>query len=206
MRFIQVVMVAVLSLTSTLSMAMTPAENLSRLLQPLKTFSADFEQLILDNNKTRLQTTQGHVDLMKPGQFRWETLDPFPQLIVSNGKTLWLYDEDLEQVTQQKVDPRASHTPALLLSGEQQQIEESFTVAGPSSGDEGLFRLTPKDPDSLYVSMRILFVQGIPVEMQLEDNLGQQTSLQFQDPKANPTLNASLFQFEIPPGVDLIVE
>ncbi len=186
--------------------AATSADNLSRLLTPITSLSADFEQLILDNNGTRMQSSQGHVELMKPGFFKWKTVEPFPQEIVSNGKTLWLYDEDLEQVTQQPVDSRVSHTPALLFSGSADQIAENFSVTGPIAGDDGLYKLTPKDDEALYTVIRILFVSGTPAEMQLEDNLGQKTSLQFREISLNKPLSASDFEFDIPAGVDLIVE
>lgn len=199
---------ALLSLTliSGSLMAATATENLERLLNPIQSLSADFQQLILDHSGTRLQSSNGRVELMKPGFFRWETLEPFPQLIVSNGETLWLYDQDLEQVTQQKVDQRISHTPALLLSGDMSQLQANFSVSGPTSGDDGLFRLTPKEADPMYEVLRILFVKGVPAEMQLEDSLGQQTSLQFQNTQINPELDQNAFTFEIPEGVDLIVE
>lgn len=194
------------TLFANTALAGTAAENLNRLLADVKSLSADFEQLVLDNSGSRLQASQGHVDLERPGRFRWETAEPFPQLLVSDGKTLWLYDQDLEQVTQQRVDNRLSNTPALLLSGDLQELEDSFQVSGPEAGDDGVFRLTPKDENAIFEVMRIMFVSGIPKEMQLQDNLGQQTSLVFRKLELNTPLKASMFTFEIPEGVDVIVE
>ncbi|OMH32721.1 outer membrane lipoprotein chaperone LolA [Motiliproteus sp. MSK22-1] len=182
------------------------AENLNRLLSELSSFSADFEQLVLDNSGSRMQAANGHVELQRPGMFRWRTQDPFPQLLVSDGKQLWLYDEDLEQVTVKDVDNRLGNTPALLLSGDISDLEQNFVISGPSEGKEGVYRLVPKDENSLFVVMRIMFSGGIPVEMQLEDNLGQQTSVAFQNSQFNPDLEPSIFTFTVPDGVDVIGE
>ncbi|MCW8885850.1 MAG: outer membrane lipoprotein chaperone LolA [Motiliproteus sp.] len=184
----------------------TATENLHRLLSTLNSFSADFEQLVLDSSGSRLQASHGHVDLRRPGLFRWQTNEPFPQLLVSDGETLWLYDEDLEQVTQQSVDRRLTNTPALLLSGDLSDLQKSFVISGPVIGDEGVYRLTPIDENAMFAVMRIMFTEGQPVEMQLEDNLGQQTSVVFSNRLFNPMLDPDLFTFEIPEDADVIVE
>ncbi len=200
------ILALLLFVTANTALADSATENLNRLLANLKSFSADFEQLVLDNSGSKLQASHGHVDLQRPGRFRWETAEPFPQLLVSDGQLLWLYDQDLEQVTQQKVDTRVSNTPALLLSGDLQQLQDSFQVSGPEEGNEGVYRLTPKNEDAIFEVMRIMFVKGVPTEMQLQDNLGQQTSLVFSNLQFNPSLQPSLFTFEIPEGVDVLVE
>ncbi len=194
------------ALVVDVAVAETPAGNLNRLLSGLESFSADFEQLVLDNSGSRMQSSTGHVDLQRPGKFRWTTEEPFPQLLVSDGQQLWLYDEDLEQVTVQTVDKQLSNTPALLLSGDLSKLQESFVIAGPASGDDGIYRLTPVDKNALFTVMRMMFTAGVLIEMQLEDNLGQQTSVVFAERKLNPELDAAMFTFTVPEGVDVIVE
>lgn len=186
--------------------ASSATENLHQQLSQIDSFRAAYKQLVLDQQGSRLQQSSGKVWLQRPGKFRWDTEQPFPQLLVSDGETLWLYDEDLEQVTQQQVDQRIAQTPALLLTGKLDDLKEAFDVKGPLVGDEGTFQLTPKDENALFVVLRVTFKEGLPVEMQMEDNLGQQTSLQFFNIEANPRLDSELFQFQVPEGVDLIVE
>ncbi len=181
-------------------------KNLSRLLTGVSTLSASFEQVVLDGGGTRLQRSEGDLVLARPGKFRWRTDEPFPQLLVSNGQTLWIYDQDLEQVTQQAVDQRLTNTPALLLSGDLQSLQQSFNIDGPADGESGLYRLQPIDQDAMFVILRILFEDGVPMEMQLEDNLGQKTSLYFSDLQLNTEIDEKLFEFQVPDGVDLITE
>ncbi len=184
----------------------TAAANLNRLLLGMTSFQADFEQMVLDSSGTRLQESQGQVALQRPGQFRWETQEPFPQLLVSNGRTLWLYDEDLEQVTEKPLDERIGHTPALLLSGDLTALEESFRVRGPVAEDTGVYDLEPLREESMFSRLRLYFEAGLLAEMQLEDSLGQRTSLLFRNQRINPVLAPELFVFEPPAGVDVITE
>ncbi len=183
-----------------------PVDNLHRLLEGVTSFKANFEQMILDAAGTRLQESQGRFELKRPGMFRWQTQEPFPQLLVSNGETLWLYDQDLEQVTRKPLDLRLSNTPVLLLTGDVATLHSSFIIDGPDSGDTGLYKLIPRDPQAQFTVMRILFDQKVPQEMQLEDSLGQRTSLVFRDWSLNATLMDADFNFVPPPGVDLITE
>jgi outer membrane lipoprotein carrier protein len=196
---------AVLMLTSP-AQAQTAAENLNRLLSQLHSLRAQFEQLVLDGGGTRLQQSQGEMWLARPGKFRWRTAEPFPQLLISNGETLWLYDQDLEQVTQQPVDQRLSNTPALLLNGDLTRLQQNFEVEGPEQGDSGQYQLTPLSDEALFEALNIRFEAGVPIEMQLGDNLGQKTSVHFSSIETNPELDPQLFEFQVPEGVDLITQ
>ncbi|MEH6822562.1 MAG: outer membrane lipoprotein chaperone LolA [Motiliproteus sp.] len=193
-------------LISTGVQAETAANNLNRLLSQLSSLSATFEQLVLDGSGNRLQQVNGEMVLARPGKFYWRTEEPFPQLLVSDGQTLWLYDQDLEQVTRQSVDQKLSNTPALLLSGNLDGLEETFEVLGPVVGDSGEYRLIPTKADALFVMLRLIFEAGLPVEMQLEDSLGQKTGIHFSDISVNLGVDDALFEFVLPAGVDLITE
>ncbi len=207
MRFIMRTWVLVgIVLMSTGVQAETAANNLNRLLSQLSSLSATFEQLVLDGSGNRLQQVNGEMVLARPGKFYWRTEEPFPQLLVSDGQTLWLYDEDLEQVTRQSVDQKLSNTPALLLSGNLDGLEDTFEVLGPVVGDSGEYRLIPIKADALFVMLRLIFEAGLPVEMQLEDSLGQKTGIYFSDISVNIGVDDALFEFVLPAGVDLITE
>ena len=88
------------------------ANKLSALLGSTQTITGSFSQLTLDSSGTQLQEAAGEMVLQRPGLFRWHTNPPLEQLLVSNGKKVWLYDPDLMQVTVQKMDQRLTHTPA----------------------------------------------------------------------------------------------
>lgn len=187
------------------SFAQTAAQSLGEQLGRQKNIEADFVQYVLDASGSRLQETHGHMVLAQPNQFWWKTADPFAQLLVSNGKRLWIYDEDLEQVTVQTLDQRTTSTPALLLSGNSTNIEAEFDVI-MKRGDSGLvfYQLTPKDPESLYETLRLNFKNNQLLEMQLDDAMNQKTSLTFSNMVFNPQLKDGLFEFVVPENTDVL--
>ncbi len=189
---------------SVLMVALAPAhadqaastKRLTGLLNQAETLTGRFSQLSLDGSGTQLQETSGELALKRPGQFRWHTDAPMEQLLVSNGKKVWLYDPDLEQVTIQELDQRLTHTPALLLSGDVSTISENFEVSHKEAGDVVDFTLKPKAKDTLFDNN----------DMQLIDSVGQRTNILFMGVKMNQPLKADLFTFEIPEGADVIAE
>ncbi|WP_028238865.1 outer membrane lipoprotein chaperone LolA [Stutzerimonas azotifigens] len=182
------------------------AARLTQLLQQADTLTARFSQLSLDASGTQLQETAGEIALKRPGQFRWHTDEPMEQLLVSDGKKVWLYDPDLEQVTIQTLDQRLTHTPALLLSGDVSQISENFAISHKESSGVVDFTLQPKGNDTLFDSLRLSFRNGVINDMQLIDSVGQRTNILFNSVKMNEPLAAGLFTFEIPEGADVIAE
>jgi outer membrane lipoprotein carrier protein len=93
----------------------------------LHTLQADFDQQVVDSEHNVIQSSQGHMWIKRPGRFRWDYETPYRQQIVADGERLWSYDEDLEQVTVQKVSDVLTSTPAMLLSGGQ-PLEEVFVI------------------------------------------------------------------------------
>ncbi|MFP8965099.1 outer membrane lipoprotein chaperone LolA [Pokkaliibacter sp. CJK22405] len=180
-------------------------EAFHRILSQHNTWTADFQQVVVDANGRPLQQTTGSIDLQKPDLFRWETDEPYAQLLVSDGKFVWLYDKDLEQVTKQPLDRRATATPALLLSNDVKAIEKSFDVQGRTDGN-GLwfFQLKPKDKESLFTELRMSFKDSSLQEMSFSDSLSQQTRITFRNMEEDVMLPSNLFKFTPPEGVDLI--
>ncbi|SDK82241.1 outer membrane lipoprotein carrier protein [Modicisalibacter muralis] len=180
------------------------AARLTDLLEPLQTYSASFEQQILDGSGNRLQEAQGQMWLSRPGKFRWEVEAPYRQVVVSDGESVYLYDPDLEQVRVQPLDTRVTHTPALLLSGSTDELTSSYNVSRQQQGVTETFTLIPQTPDTLFESLKLTF-QGERLSMlQMADSIGQRTAIRFDDVEINPDLEASRFTFEVPEGADVI--
>ncbi|GHB04929.1 outer membrane lipoprotein chaperone LolA [Modicisalibacter luteus] len=182
------------------------AERLTHLLEPLKTYSADFDQQILDGSGQRLQEASGHIWLSRPGQFRWEVEAPYHQVVVSNGQEVYLYDPDLEQVTIQPLDTRVTHTPALLLSGKANALTENYEVSRQQQGTTETFTLLPKSPDTLFEDLKLTFRGEQLRGLQMSDSTGQRTAIAFADVEANAPVESSRFEFNVPEGTDVIQE
>ncbi|WP_404419736.1 outer membrane lipoprotein chaperone LolA [Marinospirillum sp.] len=186
--------------------AASPESRLQGYLSELQSLEAEFDQKILDASGQRLQQTEGEMRLLKPGRFHWETRKPFPEVLVSDGQTLWLYDPGLEQVTVQQLDQRMAHTPALILSGETADLTEDFQVDYQKNSDEEVFTLVPRAGDSLFEKLQLFFQQGQITAISLEDSLGQQTRVDLINPRYNQPLSPSGFDFVIPDDIDVIQE
>lgn len=150
------------------------------------------------------QTFKGVMKVARPGKFFWETTSPSKQTIVTTGKTVWIYDPDLQQAVRQSLDDQVANTPALLLSGNTSQIMNAYRVTQPDKG-KTYYTLYPKDRDGAFQSLTISFgVNKAPSLMILEDSLGQTTQVRFNNVKVNPTIPASTFNFTPPKGTDII--
>jgi len=126
-------------------------------------------------------------------------------VVVSDGKTLWLYDPDLEQVTVKPLDQVLANTPALLLGVDLPALKKEFQVS-PLATSDGLewFELLPRNEESVFRQVLIGFRGEMLERMELFDHLGQSTQLQFSGVEVNPNLDAARFHFTPPPGVDVI--
>lgn len=190
--------------------------NLVKQLSNIKSLSANFEQTTKATVATKApqkkgltgqhmnQTFKGVMKVARPGKFFWETTSPSKQTIVTTGKTVWIYDPDLQQAVRQSLDDQVANTPALLLSGNTGQIMNAYRVTQPDKG-KTYYTLYPKDRDGAFQSLTISFgVNKAPSLMILEDSLGQTTQVRFNNVKVNPTIPASTFNFTPPKGTDII--
>ena len=187
--------------------AQTPLDNY---LEHLKTLRAEFSQLVTDSKGREVQTARGTLVIVRPGKFRWE-LTPAsgagassPQLMVADGKNLWFYDRDLEQVSVKPASSALTATPAGLLSGEG-NIRELFTVS-PVGRKDGLdwVLVTPKESDADFREARLAFGNSDLRRMVLRDKLGQTVRLDFETSERNPPVSEAEVKFIPPAGADVI--
>lgn len=202
-------LLALLSVPAVPRAESEPADQLNPLemfLADLNTFSAGFEQTLVNELGEEMERSVGALYVERPGKFHWAYWEPFPQLIVSDGRSLWIYDEDLEQVTVKDVTASIDDSPAALLGGDV-DVDAHYVVleAGESEGVQWL-ELTPRDIESQYETVRLGFRDGDLAAMELFDNLGQKTRIVFQDVRRNPPLEAGLFEFTPPAGIDVVDE
>ncbi len=185
----------------------TPAsDTLTQLLNQIRTMQADFVEVVKDTKGKTLDRSQGKMSLERPGKFRWDVAQPNPQLIVTNGKKIWIYDADLEQVTIRYLDKTAGEAPALLLSNSNETLTRDFQVDALNNSDMQWFLLIPKDKSSMFESIKLGFENQQIRQMQLQDHLGHVTLIQFNRVTMNTSLSPTLFYFKTPAKVDVIDE
>jgi len=182
--------------------AQSAQDKLSTYLQSFTTLQANFSQHIENGAGMVLQESSGTTNLKRPGLFRWETTAPNQQLIVADGKYIWIYDKDLEQITRQ--DQHASNnSPGLLLSDSVNKLVSRFNITAKNNNT---FKLTPKGKKDLFQSVELVFDGQQLSQMILYDNLGQMTKITFSDVKVNPKLDDSTFKFKPPANIDIITQ
>jgi outer membrane lipoprotein carrier protein len=190
------------------ALAQGPADAVARVeayLAALNTLSAGFSQVVRNRDGQIVERASGTLSLARPDRFRWDYRQPYLQTIVADGKRLWLYDSDLEQVTVRALAQGLGSTPAMLLSGSG-KVGDAFSSAGVErAGDWTWYRLAPKQPGSDFEQVSLaLDRKGELAAMELRDQLGQVTVIEFGGLRRNVPLDQRLFRFEPPPGADVI--
>lgn len=184
--------------------AETGAARVEQFLHGLQSFEANFSQRLTDKSGRILDESSGRLAIQRPNRFRWDYQAPAEQVIVADGKRIWLYDPELEQVTVRRLDDTLSATPAMLLSGDGKLQDNFKVVRSKRENNVDWVTLEPVRPDTDFKSVTLGFVGAELRHMQLADKLNQTTSLEFADMQSNKPLDPQRFTFTPPPGTDVI--
>jgi outer membrane lipoprotein carrier protein len=179
-------------------------ERLREFMNDVRSLEANFSQTLYDENQMLLEESRGTVSLKRPGKFRWDYAEPYPQVIVADGEKVWVYDGELEQVTIRPLEEAAGNTPAMLLSSEG-SLEESFSVSDLGESESlAWVALSPKDDEASFSLVKLGFAGSDLAVMELMDNFGQTTRLRFSEVRKNQTIDPQVFSLDVPEGVDVI--
>ena len=181
-------------------------QRLENYLNELTTIKAAFVQTLNNAAGELIEKSEGIMAVQRPGLFRLQYQNPYEQLYVADGKNIWFYDRDLEQVTVRPQSDALGSTPALLLSTVE-PLETNFEVRELGE-HEGFFwlELNPKDADSNFDFVKLAMDGDILRAMEMVDGFGQSTRLYFDPMTRNPELAPDVFRFVPPAGVDVIGE
>ncbi len=180
-------------------------QRLNEFFTTVNTMQAGFIQEVFDQHSVLKQKSRGTVFLQRPGRFRWEYAAPDSHQIVADGKNVWVYDVELDQVTVKPMTQALSAAPVgMLLS--KQPVERQFVVQEMQADGSSLewFRLTPHKRDSDFTVMDLGISQKGIQEMVLEDKFGQQTYIHFQGMRLNIPMAPQRFRFTPPANADVI--
>jgi len=167
-------------------------------------FSGNFEQVLIDADGEVIERTTGTLEISRPGKFRWSYVDPYEQWLIADGLNIWSYDVDLAQVTVKSQAAALANTPALLLSGSANALDQ-FDYEG--SYDETVttwVKLAPRNTDSGFLRMELGFIDDTLNRMVFFDNLEQTTLIEFSDVAVNGQIDPARFEFLVPDGVDVV--
>lgn len=199
---------ALISSSSALNSSQMAAEQLVTILEKFKSLEGHFAQSLHSKAGKLLQSTQGVFKIKRPGLYLWQSAEPYPQTIVGNGQTIWVYDPDLEQVT---ITPQAQMplNPAMLLSGGIDDLSARFNieqVAQNAQKGQSVFNLTPVNTaDAPFELISLTFVNDQIASAELTDRLAQKTLMSFTELKANSAISDVEFTFVPPKGTDVLM-
>ena len=180
-------------------------DDLKAFTQGLKGLDGQFTQQEFDANGKQKENSSGRVAMSAPRLFRWEYVKPYAQLIVADGKTVWVYDPDLQQATRRPQGAEEQDSPLAALI-DPSRLDKDFVVteAGTDGGLDWL-QLTPRETaGASFASARLGFGDGGLVRMQVVDSLGQRTVFSFDGWKRNPSFAKGTFRYVPAKDVDVV--
>ncbi len=198
----------------------TGLKSLEDFVKTVKSGKADFTQVVTsparEGQAPRVKTSSGTFEFARPNRFRFNYTKPFAQTIVADGQTLWLYDQDLNQVTARKQAAVLGSTPAALIAAapDLRALQADFALADAPDKD-GLqwMQATPKSKDGQLQSVRVGFrgtadaktLEAALLEvLEIVDSFGQRSVLTFSHFQTNPAVSAATFDFKPPAGADVL--
>ncbi|SDQ30971.1 outer membrane lipoprotein chaperone LolA [Pseudoxanthomonas sp. CF125] len=180
-------------------------DDLKSFTTGLKGLDGQFSQQVYDAKGKLKESSSGRVALSTPRLFRWEYAKPYPQLIVADGKKVWVYDPDLQQVTVREQGSEEQNSPLSALI-DPAKLDQQFNVkeSGTADGLQWL-TLTPKsEGEASFQSARLGFGRGGLSRMEVLDAVGQNTKISFSGWKRNPAFAATTFKYTPGKGVDIV--
>jgi len=180
--------------------------RLERFLDGLERMRATFVQSLIDAEEKILEESEGVIFLERPGRFRAEYHKPYEQLYVADGERVWMYDPDLLQVTVRPQTEALGGTPAMLLSVAE-PLSDAFSMKelGYREGYHWL-ELKPREKSANFEYIRVAMEGDTVRAMEMVDPFAQRTRIYFTRVERDPVLEAELFHFVPPAGVDVVGE
>jgi len=197
-------LVVLLSAIQTVNAENTGDVQLKKFLKNSTSFKATFSQSLFDENGIELQFSAGVFSLKKPGKFSWDYEEPYPQTIMSNGKLIWMFDSELEQVTIKPVDATLSNSSMVLLFSKSDLDKEFKIIKLDVVKGVNWLELISKKSDSEFSSILLGMKNDLIVSIKLIDGFGQTTVIKFTEISIKPSFENNRFEFKIPKNVDVI--
>lgn len=192
------------------------APSVSELLKQIQkkydcgSFTAHFEQVSTLKALDISETASGQAYFKEPGMMRWEYVKPEPQWIITDGKKLWIFKPQENQVM-------IGEAPALFGEGQGVNFLSAIRTIGeknqvtfdPDRQKEGVYalKLVPLKKTSdlsmayFYVSRQTGLVEVIETVNAYEDT----TRITFSDISLGGSIDAAEFTFEVPVDADIMM-
>jgi len=183
--------------------------DLNAFVNNVSSMSSEFSQVVLDKKGLKLQDVEGVMLFKRPNKFRWDYLKPYQNQIISDGDRLFMYDQDLRQVSINPIAKVAGSTPLLIIAGK--NIEKYFTlrsledqVANEMNQNIKWVEAVPKEEGAGFSKVILGLTENKLSVMKIVDAFEHITTISFKNVKYNVTLVDNDFLFKLPTGVDVV--
>lgn len=192
------------------------AQDLSQLVAKLdawQNLQADFTQSTADESGAVLQSITGKLAIQKPHKFFWQADEPVAQTLVSNGKIIWHYDSDLEQVVIQDYAKQSVQSPLMQVLDNTSELGKHYRLVNNSSSNKDAknnsqtfytFYLEPIQQAQVK-NISLSFNGDVIERLSFTDQAGQVTEVMLSNGK-QAKQPESTFEFVVPDGVDVLYE
>lgn len=190
-------------LLGALASAATAVDTLRDFARDVSSAKAEFTQTVTSPDGLKKKTSSGQFEFVRPNRFRFAYVKPFAQLIVSDGRKVWLHDVDLNQVSVRNFDQALGATPVALLSGN--GLERDFELSAlPARDGLDWVHAVPRVKEGNIESLNVGFKGGALAALEIVDAFGQRSLIRFSQLLTNLALPDASFQFTPPKGADVI--
>lgn len=183
--------------------------DLNAFVNNISSMSSEFSQVVLDKKGLKLQDVEGVMLFKRPNKFRWDYLKPYQNQIISDGDRLYMYDQDLRQVSINSIAKVAGSTPLLIIAGK--NIEKYFTLKNiddqvNNEGNQNIkwVEAVPKEEGAGFSKVILGLTENKLSVMKIVDAFEHTTTISFKNAKYNVTLVDNDFLFKLPIGVDVV--
>jgi outer membrane lipoprotein carrier protein len=190
--------------------AMDIALRVQRFYDGTQSYQASFKQIYFIKVQNVRKTSSGRVSFLKPGKMSFRYKAPNGNRVVSDGKTVRVYERDNQQMFESKVD-KSQYPAALsflwgkgrftrdftlrLLDARRMKVKNAFVLEG-----------VPRDASPAYEKV-LFYVDAATAQVRrvlVLDAQGNRNRFDFSDPVVNKTIAASEFQFKPPRGTTVV--
>ena len=171
-------------------------------------FSAHFYQTSSIKAMEITDSASGRAFFKRSGKMRWEYETPDRQMIITDGKTLWVFRPEDNQVMIGKAPSFFKGGKGFSFLSDMKVIRQKFSMVLEKETKEGFFvlKLLPREKTYdivkiyLWISRKTFDV----VRILTYNSYGDETQIVFNNIQLKQKLDDSLFSFEISEGMEVL--
>jgi len=171
-------------------------------------FTADFDKESILKAMAVTDTASGRLMVRQPGKMRWEYLVPDPQTIITDGKELWVYRPQENQVLVGKAPSFFGEGKGAGFLSNIKTVRKSFQLSLEPATDPNQYRLkllpNKSSVELMAVELDIVKKTYDLVRITTFNVYGDETRIELKNVSFDDPPPEGLFRFDVPEGADVL--